>query len=213
MVNRATSFKNLRRCSDDRASGAPGGRTAVERRILRLFEAAGPTRPGGKPQRYLGAYAIDPQAPYRYEPAPDRNGSIRNVIVFRLLAAGPSVETASKVFVNAPTNPTTVELVPVEVNSVERFQVAATDKREGQRWEASIMRQLERYHEGLDHTVRRVEIRPAGESTRLLTDTTTPRQANSLRLSGLYHLKGVPVTVCVVATVAVGGSLGVSVSG
>lgn len=144
---------------------------ADEGRVLRLFEAAGPTRPGGKPQRYLGAYAVDPEAPYRYEPAPDREGRIRNVIVFRLLAAGPSVDTALQDSASAPSIATSVELVPVETNSIVRYEVAGTDARESQRWEASLMRQLEEHLTGLGHIIRRAAIRPAGDSARLLTDT------------------------------------------
>lgn len=140
-------------------------------RVLRLFEAAGPSRPGGKPQRYLGAYAVDPEAPYRHEPAPDRDGRIRNVIVFRLIAAGPSVDTASNDSANAPSTETLVEIVPVESNSIERFDVAGTDARESQRWEATLMRQLEEHLTDLGHVVRRATIRPAGDSARLVTDT------------------------------------------
>lgn len=130
-----------------------------------------PDPPRGKRQRYLGSHAVDPQAPYRYEPAPDRNGNTRNVIVFRLLAAGPSVETSLDATANAPTNPTTVDLNPAEANTVQAFEVAATDRREGQRWEASLMRQLEAYLSSLQHTIRRADIRPAGETARLITDT------------------------------------------
>jgi hypothetical protein len=91
--------------------------------------------------------------------------------VFRLLAAGPSVETSLDATANAPTNPTTVDLNPAEANTVQAFEVAATDRREGQRWEASLMRQLEAYLSSLQHTIRRADIRPSGEAARLITDT------------------------------------------
>ena len=55
-------------------------------RTLRLFEAT-PERPtaDGKQQRYLGAFHLDEQAPWRYEWADDTDGAQRQVIVFRLV--------------------------------------------------------------------------------------------------------------------------------
>ena len=56
-------------------------------RTLRLFEAVdGKQRPGGKLQRYVGAFRVDQADPWRYEPAPDSEGKQRKVIVFRLIA-------------------------------------------------------------------------------------------------------------------------------
>src|SRR5690606_26308402 len=57
-----------------------------EGRSLRLFEVAGSNRGGGKPQRYVGEFVIDSDDPYRFEDAPDREGRLRKVVVFRLLA-------------------------------------------------------------------------------------------------------------------------------
>lgn len=56
-------------------------------RTLRLFEAAdGGRRKGGKRQRYIGAFRVDPAQPWRFEEAPDAHGRRRKVIVFRLLS-------------------------------------------------------------------------------------------------------------------------------
>lgn len=55
-------------------------------RSLRLFEAAGPNRGGGKPQRYVGEFHIDPADPWHFRQAPDRSGQMRHVVVFRLVA-------------------------------------------------------------------------------------------------------------------------------
>jgi len=60
-----------------------------EGRSLRLFEVAGSNRGGGKPQRYVGEFVIDSDDPYRFEDAPDREGRLRKVVVFRLLAVSP----------------------------------------------------------------------------------------------------------------------------
>lgn len=56
-------------------------------RTLRLFLTLPNSQgPGGKKQRYAGAFAVDSAEPYTYERAPDNEGELRKVIVFRLLA-------------------------------------------------------------------------------------------------------------------------------
>jgi len=87
-------------------------------RTLRLFEAIDKKqRPGGKRQRYLGAFRLDDAAPYRFEPAPDAAGVPRQVIVFRLIredavprdvpAAPPAPATAPAILAAEPTAPST----------------------------------------------------------------------------------------------------------
>lgn len=58
-------------------------------RSLRLFEAAGPNRGGGKPQRYVGEFHVDPADPWHFREAPDRAGDMRHVVVFKLIALEP----------------------------------------------------------------------------------------------------------------------------
>lgn len=55
-------------------------------RALRLFEVNGPNKGGGKPQRYIGEFHIDPVDPWRFRGAPDRGGRMRQVVVFKLIA-------------------------------------------------------------------------------------------------------------------------------
>lgn len=55
-------------------------------RRVRLFEVAGPDPGGGKPQIYVGEFQLDPADPWRFREAPDRDGEMRQVVVFRLLA-------------------------------------------------------------------------------------------------------------------------------
>ncbi|KUG53617.1 hypothetical protein AVL62_02215 [Serinicoccus chungangensis] len=57
---------------------------------LRLFEAAGPNRGGGKPQLYIGEFHIDPVDPWRFREAPDRDGLMRQVVVHKLVAVEPA---------------------------------------------------------------------------------------------------------------------------
>ena len=55
-------------------------------RVLRVFfTLAGSAQPGGKLQRYVGAFRVDPKAPYEWRTAPDTEGNARKVVVFRLL--------------------------------------------------------------------------------------------------------------------------------
>lgn len=79
----------------DQDPGAAGNgailRHDSDGRALRLFEVASRQRSGGKLQRYIGEFYIDPDDPWRFEDAPDRNGDTRKVVVFRLLAVEPAV--------------------------------------------------------------------------------------------------------------------------
>lgn len=63
-------------------------------RSLRLFEAAGPSRSGGKPQRYVGEFHVDPSDPWQFREAPDRVGDQRHVVVFKLVAHEPAASRA-----------------------------------------------------------------------------------------------------------------------
>lgn len=54
--------------------------------VLRLFfTLPGPAKPGGRVQRYVGAFRVDPEFPLRWTTGPDRDGAGRKVVVFRLL--------------------------------------------------------------------------------------------------------------------------------
>lgn len=84
---------------------------------MRVFEAAGGKQTGGVPQRYLGAYKVDPAAPYRFETAPDRLGAQRQVMVFRLIPDGPTIDSAADVEVDRPVVQAGAEIIPVEINT------------------------------------------------------------------------------------------------
>lgn len=141
-------------------------------RTLRVFEAAGtPAGPGGKPQRYLGAFAVDPIEPYRFETTPDRTGNERRVVVFRLIPTDAVVAAPGNATAESISGPTIVELIAPENNVRDTFEVVATETREGRRWEAALMAQLNEYLTSQGHTVRRIAIQPEGETTRMLTDT------------------------------------------
>ena len=140
---------------------------AKQGRVLRLFEAVdGRPRRGGKLQRYLGEYAIDAQAPFRFLPAPDADARTREVVVFRLLsqvaAKGRSglVEPAlsSVIFVDS------------EKNTIEEFEVSPTSGGTARRVEAALVGRFEAYLRLCGITPTRVRISPPGETTTLVTD-------------------------------------------
>lgn len=141
-------------------------------RSLRVFEAAGPKRPGGKPQRYLGGFRLDREAPYRLEVAPDRNGASRTVLVFRLLPLGPVAPSLSSTVAATPDRPLQVKFVPSERNRKFRF-TPTPDITSNEAWraEAELMAALERHLESLGHATGRFSIRPAGDKSPMLTDT------------------------------------------
>ncbi|WP_267883226.1 SAV_2336 N-terminal domain-related protein [Streptomyces sp. NRRL S-1868] len=61
-------------------------------RALRVFMADGKVRGSAtKYQRYIGEFALDQRVPYITRRAPDDNGELRNVIVFRLRPIGDFV--------------------------------------------------------------------------------------------------------------------------
>ena len=78
-----------------------------EGRALRLFEVAGPNERGGKPQRYVGEFYVDPSDPWRYEKTPDRDGRTRSVVVYRLIAMEPATSRSISRAGTAPRPPVT----------------------------------------------------------------------------------------------------------
>ncbi|MBD3923291.1 hypothetical protein IEZ26_01550 [Nocardioides cavernae] len=96
-------------------------------RVLRLWAAVdGKQQPGGKLHRYVGAFAVDPEAPYVREDAPDTAGDLRKVLVFRLLAAEvlgyPQRPVAQPSLVRASASSTK----PIELCDVHFLQKSVT---------------------------------------------------------------------------------------
>lgn len=81
-------------------------------RVIRLFEAVdGKQRPGGKLQRYVGAFYLDQDAPYSSKVAPDKYGTPRRVLVFRLIRDE---------LVGFPERPVAAPAVPAKASSVPK---------------------------------------------------------------------------------------------
>ncbi len=161
-----------------------GNNTAVLRhaeqgRTLRLFIAVGKV-PGTdtKLHRYVGAFMLDKDVPYRTGMARDETGTDRRVIVFRLREAGPvAVVEEDKIApatvtraVLVPAEMTTAKVVEPERNKNKKGYRSAAPATEAQRREADLSDRFEAYLKGHQHQVRRFEIQVKGKTSRLLTD-------------------------------------------
>ena len=142
-------------------------------RSLRVFVADG-TVEGSNEKRhlYLGEFAVDADAPYTQEPAPDDDGEPRSVYVFRLRPVGECLrrpQDASGTG-DAPTEPE-AQLVDAEQRQQAEYAVAGSESKTALRREAELVGRYETYLQGLGHDVGRWRIRPAGELWTLVTDT------------------------------------------
>lgn len=141
-------------------------------KTLRVFEAVeGASNKGGKPQRYVGAFRLAPDAPWRRQEAPDSDGLLRTVLVFRLLPLDAEVPAADEPLSEVPAAAPAQEFLPPENNVVEAFDVAAHEGTIAERREAKLMGQLEDQLRAAGHKVGRLRLSVPGTSDRLLTDT------------------------------------------
>ncbi len=115
---------------------AQGGNAALlaaasKGRTIRLF------RSEQTMTTYLGAFELL-NPPYFNAPAPDREGWLRDVLVFRLQAVGDVLRDQSDV---APPSPYAVSVLPLEAFDVENYvQQRAQEPREAVRREAALVR-------------------------------------------------------------------------
>ncbi|MFF4197862.1 hypothetical protein [Nonomuraea sp. NPDC001831] len=74
----------------------------AQQRVLRVFIADGVV-PGTntKTHRYIGSFELDRERPYFHEEAPDENGEMRTVYVFRLIPIGEVLRRDSDKSLNA----------------------------------------------------------------------------------------------------------------
>ena len=131
-------------------------------RALRLFEGA-----GGATVRYLGEYEVDELDPtYRTE-APDRNGDLRSMIVFRLR---PVDGEGTIVVPPDPTIPAVVDLA-LESHLIETFMVSpAVNEIKRERREADLVSRYARWLRADGHQVIRKQINLPGAVGALYTD-------------------------------------------
>ncbi len=152
-----------------------GNRSILEHqaagRALRLFVADGLVPgTGTKRQRYVGEFTLlDP--PYVRAEAPDRNGELRSVYVFRLGPVGDVLrrdEDRSATGVPAPA--ARVDWVDLEAHNAPSFPTGGSDPGTAERRESDLVARYTMWLEGRGHQCRRARIRPPGELRSLLTD-------------------------------------------
>lgn len=139
---------------------------------LRVFEAVpGTSQKGGKPQRYLGSFRVDPDAPWRREESLDREGEPRTVLVFRLLPIAAETPTNVKTLSDTPATAPSQEFLPPENNIVKDYDVAARKGSTARRREAELMTEVEDFLLARGHKVGRLRLTVPASSVQLLTDT------------------------------------------
>ncbi|MGW7413418.1 restriction endonuclease [Streptomyces sp. NPDC054863] len=138
---------------------------AEEGRALRLFQyvATGVVE-------YVGEFVLADDDPWYRTDAPDTNGEVRSVIMFRL---DPVDETTRKGgrLAHTPSRKTVVAEVDVEQQHAERALVdPARGPYEAERREASLVRAYVEHLRGKGHEVMRHKILPQGVLKALYTD-------------------------------------------
>lgn len=132
-------------------------------RTLRVFEEV-----RRSVVRYVGEYRLDATRPYYRADAPDRNGELRSVIVFRLWSVSAE---AGELSTAEPSGQVEVQSIPVESYQTQRF--VANPKKgptEAERREAAL---VSRYSEWLgkqDRMTSSREIRLPHQARPLYTD-------------------------------------------
>ena len=166
-----------RKCVDQRL--VDGNRAIAEHReqgrSLRVFRAHPPQA------TYLGEFELDPAEGMLRADAPDLDGNIRQVIVFRLRPAGefirgdlpdaPPLAEPGVIDIPAEDKTPVAADVPAEGNVVASFTVEPTaDPVEYQRREAALVDRYKGWLTRQKHTYGRKRIQIPGEAGRLYTD-------------------------------------------
>jgi 5-methylcytosine-specific restriction protein A len=141
-------------------------------RTLRLFVADGVVEGSNtKNHRYIGAFRIDPLQPHLIEEAPDRNGDIRTVIVFRLLPVTDAyVRESDRSQTGEPSGLPQATLVDAEAHETPTYEQAGGQPTTAIRVESELVARYKDHQAGEGQTLRRWKIVPPGEVRPLFTD-------------------------------------------
>jgi hypothetical protein len=150
-------------------------------KTLRLFVADGVVEGSNtKNQRYIGAFRLDPNQPHLTEEAPDRNGDIRTVMVFRLTPIGEvDARESDRSRTGEPSGDPQVSLVDVEAHETPTYQQAGGQPTTATRVESELVARYKDHQAAEGHTLQRWKIVPPGEIRPLFTDL-YDAQANEL---------------------------------
>ncbi|GAA2368232.1 restriction endonuclease [Streptomyces sparsogenes] len=134
-------------------------------RALHLFESV-----ARSVVAYVGQFALATDPAWYYRDAPDANGEIRSVIMFRLKPLG-TVASLGEQIPLTPTSDDVVQDVEIEKQHTERMVVSPNlEEREAERREAPLVTAYRDHLKAQGHNVTRKKIVPAGEVRPLFTD-------------------------------------------
>ncbi|MGK5630874.1 restriction endonuclease [Streptomyces sp. URMC 123] len=120
---------------------------------------------------YVGEFALAETDSWYTTDAPDRNGDIRSVIMFRLKPVAVTEGLGSKLPVATPHGTPRVQNVPLEQNNTEKTYInPSAEPRTAERREAALVKAYEAYLAGKGCSVVRKKILPPGELKPLFTD-------------------------------------------
>ena len=119
----------------------------------------------------LGEFVLDEKEPHYTTDAPDADGVLRTVIMFRLRPVNQEAPEPKNTAVPSPASSSQVEDVEVEQHNVEHMTVSSSGKsRQSERREAKLVKAYRHYLQSQGHTVLRKKILPEGEVQALYTD-------------------------------------------
>ncbi|MGK5532886.1 restriction endonuclease [Streptomyces sp. URMC 129] len=120
----------------------------------------------------VGEFALSDEEPWYSIDAPDGEGRIRRMIIFRLVPVGETLPPPpSPAPIPIPSRELVTEYVPLEQHFTERVDIQPSrEPYEAERREGPLVHRLREYLEGLGHKVTRNRIRPIGEVRALYTD-------------------------------------------
>jgi 5-methylcytosine-specific restriction protein A len=150
-------------------------------RTLRLFLADGLVEgTNTKKQRYVGASRLDAELPYFYEEAPDRNGDLRTVIVFRLIPDGDTdIRDSDRSATGEPVPVPLADLVDVETHTTSTYEQSGSQPATAVRAESELVARYCESDSAQGHAFKRWKIIPPGELRPLFTDP-YDQEANEL---------------------------------
>ncbi len=127
---------------------------------------------------YVGEFQIDSRRPYYVTDAPDVNGEIRKVIVFRLEPVGSiksdGLPTAKEEWKSESSKPD-CSLIEPENRAAEQFAAAAVEERTAERREAELIETYRAYRQRQGFgALKRLKIKPSGEAQSLYSDLYDP---------------------------------------
>ena len=137
---------------------------------------------------YVGQFQIDDRRPYYTTDAPDVNGEIRKVIVFRLKPVGPikaaGLPTAAEEWKPETSKPDCTLIEP-ENRATEQFTSAAVEERTAERRESELVAAYCAYRQrqGLG-PLKRLKIKPSGETQSLYSDLFDPATSLVIEAKG-----------------------------